>query len=125
MKTGRYFLLVVMAMFVAFVACEKDDDAESCDSFDLGEGKNCPADFDATATLCVDDVNNAYYTFQGEKYECLDSEALDCEAALDQISIEMIEAGCSTKKSATLSSDVKLNKIARNLLNEVRSKSLN
>lgn len=125
MKTKRYFLWIMMALSVLIVSCEKDDDAETCDSEDFAEDFGCPVDVNAVASFCTDGVNDSYYTYNGTNYMCTGVDASTCESALSQIESILIKAGCSTKKSGEVNPGViKLSQMAEQLLNEVRNESL-
>lgn len=124
MKTKKYFLWIMMILAVAVISCEKDEE-ESCDSENLSEDFGCPVDIDAIATFCSDGVNDSYYTYNGNDYQCTGVDAATCDDALTQIGIALIEAGCSSKKSGSVDAGlIKLNSMAERLLEEVRSNSL-
>ncbi|MBU8893522.1 MAG: hypothetical protein KOO66_12140 [Bacteroidales bacterium] len=126
MKTKKYFWMLMMVFAVFAVSCDKEEDAESCDSEDLAEDFNCPVDVDAIATFCADGVNDSYYTYNGTDYYCTGVEASTCDGAIAQVGIALIEAGCGTKKkSAGMENGlIKLSQMAENLLAEVRTESL-
>jgi hypothetical protein len=125
MKTKRYFLWLMMILAVAVISCEEDEAEESCDNENLAEDFGCPVDIDAIATFCSDGVNNSYYTYNGNDYECTGVASATCEVALTQIGVALIEAGCSSKKSGSVDAGlIKLTAMAERLLEEVRLKSL-
>lgn len=119
MKTKKILFPILMALAISFASCEEVID-EACNSEDLAEDFGCPADIDAVATFCSDGITNSYYTYGGNKYECTGVDASTCDAAINAIGIELIELGCSAKKSG----NVKLSSMAEDLLQEVREKSL-
>lgn len=116
-----------MATILAFgfVSCETEP-GESCDGEDISGDLSCPANVDAVATFCTDGVNKSYYTYGGNDYYCTGSDASTCEDALAAIGTALIEAGCSGKKSGSIeAAQLKLSALAENLLQEVRTQSLN
>ncbi len=126
MKKLRFLFLIIMALSVALVSCEDDDDKETCDSEDLGDDFNCPVNVDAIATFCSDGENASYYTFNGNDYMCTGVDVSTCDNALNQIGAALIEAGCGSKKKSVDIEDVKveLTALAERLLAEVRTESL-
>ncbi len=123
MKAKRFLFPVLMAIAVAFTACEEAEPEESCDGEDLGE--MCSNDFAAMATFCSDGVNNSYYTYGGDAYECDGVEASTCDNALNDLAIQIIEDGCETSKSAQVTTHAKMTKMAEELLNQVKLESIN
>jgi hypothetical protein len=124
MKTKMFLFQAIWVLAFVMVSCSPED-LDSCDSVDLGDDLSCPSSVDAVATLCVDGVTNAYYTYKGSKYECTGKESSTCDGALSKISVKLIEAGCSSKKTAGLNStNPKISAMAEKLLFEVKSKSL-
>lgn len=111
---------------VAISACDdKEENEESCDSEDLTEDFGCPVDVDAIATFCSDGVNNSYYTYNGNDYQCTGVDVSTCDDALTEIGVALIEAGCGTKKSGSIEAGkIKLTEMAEQLLAEVRAESL-
>ncbi len=127
MKTKKYLFLMFLAFVsVAFIACETED-AETCDGEDIAEDF-CPnLDISIIATFCTDGVNKSYYTYSGENYYCDGVDANTCNTALQNIGKQIIidHPDCITKKSGGVNLVyIKLNKMAENLLTEVRNKSL-
>lgn len=115
---------VAFAFSLTFVSCSVVD-SESCDSEDVSGDYSCPTNVSAYATFCSDGITNSYYTYNGTKYYCTGVEASTCDAALQQISAALIEAGCSTKKSGSIQmANYKLSAMAEDLIAQVRSKSL-
>ncbi|MFO7843920.1 MAG: hypothetical protein R6V16_08930 [Bacteroidales bacterium] len=125
MKTKRFLTWIMMFFAVAIIACDKEEDAETCDSEDLTEDFSCPVDVNAIASFCSDGVNNSYYTFNGVDYQCDGVSASTCDDALNDIGVALLEEGCSAKKSGSMSSlKIKLSAMAENLLEEVRTQSV-
>jgi hypothetical protein len=126
MKTKKFFIWVMMILAVAVISCDDDDgDDESCDSENLAEDFNCPVDVDAIATFCSDGVNDSYYIYAGTNYMCTGVDVSTCDDALNQIGAALLEAGCGAKKSGSVdAAKIKLSKMAENLLEEVRTKSI-
>ena len=120
MKILSLLFSVFVVLTISFTACEDTDTGESCNSEDFSDDFGCPADVDAVATFCSDGVNNSYYTYAGEKYECSGVEANTCDNALQEIEEKLIAEGCGTKKSGT----IKMTQMAEKLLQEVRENSL-
>ena len=120
MKILSLLFSVFVVLTISFSACEDTDSEESCNSEDFADDFGCPADVDAVATFCSDGVNNSYYTYGGEKYECSGVDASTCDSALTQIEEELISKGCSSKKSGKIA----LTKMAEKLLLDVRENSL-
>ncbi len=124
MKTKKFLYLIMMVLAVFAISCD-DEAEESCNKEDLAEDFGCPVDVDAIATFCSDGVNDSYYTYSGTDYYCDGVDAETCDAAIQQVGIALIKAGCGTKKSVNIEvASIKLSKMAEELLNEVRNKSL-
>ncbi len=124
MKTFKYLMPAFIAVLVYFTSCTPAD-TNSCDSENLSSDFNCPTNVDAVATFCSDGVNNSYYTYNGDKYECTGIEASTCDSAINAIGVKLIEAGCGSKKSASLDAmNIKLSAMAERLLLEAKNKSL-
>jgi hypothetical protein len=119
MKILSLLFSIFVVLTISFTACEETS-TESCDSEDLSDDFGCPADIDATATFCSDGVNNSYYTYNGDKYECTGVAANTCDSALQQIEEKFIDKGCGSKKGGRL----KMTQMAERLLEEVRENSL-
>lgn len=125
MKAKKYVYLLAMILTFGLVSCETDP-GESCDGEDLSSDFSCPTNVDAVATFCSDGVSNSYYTYGGNDYYCTGVDASTCDDAIAAIGTALIEAGCSGKKSGSIdAAQLKLSELAENLLEEVRTQSLN
>lgn len=125
MKTKRYLFWIMMILAVMVVSCSEEEDGESCDSEDVSEDFNCPADVDAIVAFCSDGVNNSYYVFNGTNYTCTGVDVSTCDEALNQIGVVLLDVGCSSKKSGKIEAGlINLTIMAENLLEEVRTNSV-
>jgi hypothetical protein len=124
MKVKKYLFWLMMVLAVAVVACEEEDDGDTCDSDDLTADFNCPPEIDVLASFCADGVNPSYYTYNGTDYYCTGVDASTCDVALNQIGVALLDEGCSSKKKSMEASLINLSTMAENLLEEVRTESV-
>ena len=85
-----------------------------CSEEDFSDDLGCPDNVSLIVIFCMDELNNAYYSYNGINYYCEDPQALDCNEAVQEVAQALINDGCGKKSENIESLMVRIKNIKDN-----------